>query len=79
MRTLYNQKWYTPMDIAKLGLIQSSKGDRSTINGNYNYVLELIKSGQLRAKNYSKGSQRKNWLVPEEEIAKYHMTVTKVG
>lgn len=78
MKTLYNKKWYTPMEVAKLGLIQNSKGDKSTISGNYNFVLELIKSGRLRAKNYSHGRVRNNWLVPEDEIARYHDTVTKI-
>lgn len=78
MRTIYNKKWYTPMEIAKLGLIQNSRGDKGTISGHYDYVLELIKAGKIRAKNYSRGSQRKNWLVPEDEIVRYHDTVTKV-
>lgn len=78
MKTVYGKKWYTPMDIAKLGLIVNSKGNKSTISGNYNFVLGLIKAGRLRAKNYSTGSQRQNWLVPEDEIARYHDTVTRV-
>lgn len=79
MRTTNNKKWYTPMEIVKLGLIQNSRGGNSTVRGNYNFVLELIKSGRLRAKNYSTGDQRANWLVPEDEIARYHDTVTKVN
>lgn len=78
MRTIYRKTWYTPMEIAKLGLIQNSRGDAGTLSGHYDYVLELIKSGRLRAKNYSKGKQRNNWLVPEDEIARYHDTVTRV-
>jgi hypothetical protein len=78
MKTRYNKKWYTPMDIAKSGLIQNSKGDKSTVSGNYNYVLDLIHSGRLRAKNYSNGKVRQNWLVPEDEITRYHETVTRV-
>lgn len=77
-RVLYEKNWYTPMEIAKLGLIKNSKGDRGTVNSHYNYVLELIKSGRLRAKDYSRGSKRQFWLVPEDEIARYHNTVTKV-
>lgn len=72
MRTLYGQKWFTPMEIAKQGLIVNSKGDNSTINGNYNYVLMLIKTGRLKAKNYSNGKQRANYLIPESEIVRYH-------
>lgn len=78
MRTIYEKKWYTPMEIAKLGLIKNSKGDRGTVNSNYAYVLQLIKTGRLRAKDYSKGKVRQYWLVPEDEIARYHDTVTRV-
>lgn len=77
MKTIYDKKWYTPMEIAKLGLIKNSRGDRSTVSGNYDFVLTLIKSGRLRAKNYANG-KKPYWLVPEDEIARYHDTVTKV-
>lgn len=70
--------WYKPMEIAKLGLIKNSKGDRSTVAGNYNFVLELIRTGHLRAKNYSQSGGKPYWLVPEDEITRYHDTVTKV-
>lgn len=66
------------MEIAKLGLILNSRGTKGTLTGHYDFVLELIKSGRLRAKDYSKGKQRRNYLVPEDEIARYHRTVTKV-
>lgn len=75
MRTRYNKKWYTPMEVAKLGLIQNSKGDQGTLSGHYNYILELIKSGQLKAKDYSHGYQRANWLIGEDEIGRYHEVV----
>ena len=78
MKVAYRKKWYTPMDIAKLGLIQNRMGDRGTVSGHYNYVLELIKSSRLRAKNYSTGKLRPNYLVSEDEIARYHDTVGKV-
>lgn len=78
MKTLHNKKWYTPMEIAKLGLIHNSKGDGGTVLGHYYYILRLVKSGRLRAKNYSDGTQRNNWLVPEEAIQQYHDTITKV-
>lgn len=73
-----SKRWYTPMEIAKLGLIKSSKGDAGSISGHYNFVLELINAGRLRAKNYSKGMKRANWLVPEDEIDRYHDTVTRI-
>ena len=66
------------MEIAKLGLIKNSQGDGSTVSGNYNYILGLIRTGRLRAKNYSIGKKKAYWLVPETEIERYHDTVTKV-
>lgn len=78
MKRTYSKKtWYTPRQIAQLRLIQNSKGERSTEASNYNYVLELIRTGRLRAKNYANG-KRPFWMVPEDEIARYHDTVTKV-
>lgn len=75
MRTLYGQKWYRPMEIAKLGLIKNSVNSES-VNSNYEFILGLIKTGRLRAKNYSKGN-KPFWLVPESEVARYHDTVSK--
>ena len=73
MRILYGKQWYRPREIAELGLILNSRG-----KSDYNFILELIKSGRLRAKNYSTGKVRQYWLVPEDEIERYHDTVTKV-
>lgn len=70
-----NYQWYKPMEIAKLGLINNSRGDKATVSGNYNFILELIKSGKLRAKNYSVGTQRQNWIVREDEIERYNAKV----
>lgn len=78
MQQIENKIWYKPMEIAQMGLIKSSLGDKGAVIGHYNFILELIKSGRLRAKNYSTGSKRPYWLVPEDEIARYHDTVTKV-
>lgn len=72
MKTLYDQIWYTPMEVAKLGLIKNSKGQAGSLSGNYNFILMLIKSGQIEAKNYSTGEHRANWLISEKEISRYH-------
>lgn len=72
MRTLYGQTWYRPREIADYGLILNSRGRKD-----YYFVLELIKSGRLRAKDYGRGKVP-YWLVPESEIARYHDTVTRV-
>lgn len=69
---IYGKKWYKPREIARLGLIQSSKGDASTLSGSYNFILELIKSGKLKARNYSHSGTRSYWLISEDEIKRYH-------
>lgn len=74
MKQLYNKKWYTPREIARLGLIKNSKGDGGTLSGNYSYVLKLIKSGRLKAKVYSVGKIRPSFLVSESAIEQYHNT-----
>lgn len=76
MREIYAKKWYTPLEIAKLGLIKNSRGEASTVASNYNYILQLIKTGRIRAKNYSSSQKRAFWLVPEDEIVRYHDTVS---
>lgn len=75
MKTIETKNWYTPMEIAKLGLIKNSRGDAGTVSGNYNYVLGLIKSDRLKAKNYSTGKKLAYYLVSEDEIKKYHQVV----
>lgn len=72
MKTIYDKKWYRPSEIAELGLIKNSKG-----KADYYFVLKLIKTKRLRAKNYANG-KKPYWLVPEDEIARYHDTVTKI-
>lgn len=77
MKTLYNKKWYTPREIAKLGMIKNSTGG-DKLNSNHMFILKLIHSGRLRAKNYSSGTKRPFWLVPEDEIERYHKELTNV-
>lgn len=76
MRTIYGKKWYRPREIAQLGLIKNSRGS-DNVASNYNFILNLIKSGQLRAKNYSTGDKLAYWLVPEDEIDKYLKELTE--
>jgi hypothetical protein len=78
MKTIENQLWLKPMDIAKQGLIMGSKGEAGTVYGHYNYVLELIHAGKLNAVNYSQGA-RPFYLVSEQEIARYHQSLNKVN
>lgn len=69
-------RWYKPREIARLGLIKSS-GSGNSEHGNYAYIMKLIKSGELKSKNYCK-TGRSYYLVKEEEIKKYHNSFNKV-
>lgn len=77
MKLILGKKWYRPTEIADKGLIQNSRGDASTPRGNYNFILELIKSGQLKANNYSAGVKA-YYLVCEDEIERYHKEISGV-
>lgn len=70
-KELHSKTWYRPREIARLGLIKNSTGGDNEAS-NYNFILELIKSGQLKAKNYSRGKKMSYYLVSEDEIARYH-------
>lgn len=72
MRAINGVRHYRPMEIAELGLIQNSRGDQGTVAGHYMFILELIKSGQLVAKDYSVGGSKPYWLVSAEEIERYN-------
>lgn len=64
-----HKKWYRPREIAALGVITNSRG-----NPSYDRVLELIKSGELKAKDYSlKSKQGSNpyFLVLGEDLVTY--------
>jgi hypothetical protein len=71
MITIRDKKFYKPREIAKLVLIQNSSGSNNEVS-NYNFILQLIKSGQLVGRNYSTSEKIKYWLVSEEEIDKYN-------
>lgn len=77
MRVIYGQRWYRPREIAQLKLIVNTVGGENE-QSNYNYILNLIRTGRLRAKDYSAGTKMRLWLVPESEIKRYHDSVTKL-
>jgi hypothetical protein len=70
MRTIGQQNWYKPSEIANLGLIKGTLGERGTTRGHYEFVLGLIKSGKLKAKNYAHG-EKAYFLVSQSEIDRY--------
>lgn len=63
-------KWYKPREIARLGLIRNSKNSSSE-DANYLFIIALINSGRLKAKDYSTKSRR-YYLVSEKEIHRYN-------
>jgi hypothetical protein len=65
------KQWYRPREIAKLRLITNSV-DSDKEASNYDFILELIKRGELKARNYSKSDYRPYWLVSAKEIKAYH-------
>lgn len=62
-------KWLRPREIARLGLIKNSKNSDNE-DSNYFFILNLINTGRLKARDYSSKSRR-YWLVSEEEIERY--------
>jgi hypothetical protein len=78
MKILYGKKFYRPREIAEAGLITNSKGNDATVESTYNYVLSLIRSGDLKAKNYSRGKKLSYYLVPEDEIERFNTEAANV-
>lgn len=77
MKEIANKKYYRPREIARLGLIKNSTGGDNEAS-NYIFILNLIKSGKLGAKNYSTGTKLNYWLVPESEVERYHKELSEV-
>lgn len=65
------KEWYRPREIARLRLITNSL-DSDKESANYDFILEEIKRGNLKARNYSKSEYRPYWLVSAKEIQAYH-------
>lgn len=72
MKILYGKKFYRPREIAEQGLITNSKGEAGTTESNYTRILSLIKTGELDARNYSRGKKLNYYLVCEDEIERYN-------
>lgn len=78
MKILYGKVFYRPREIAERGLITNSKGGDASIDSNYAYILQLIRDGQLKAKNYSRGKKLNYYLVPENEIERFNVEQASV-
>lgn len=68
---VFDKEWYRPREIARLRLITNSL-DSDKESANYDFILEEIKRGNLKARNYSKSEYRPYWLVSAKEIRAYH-------
>lgn len=71
MIVLNDIKYFTPKEIADTQMIVNRKG-----NGDYGFVLRLIKQGKLQSQTYNLESKIPYYLVPESEIEKYNNRFT---
>lgn len=67
---MYMSKFLRPSDIAKKGLIKNSLNSTSWLQ-NYQFILNEIAAGNLKARTYGKGTKRKSYLVSEDEVKRY--------
>lgn len=66
----FDKEWYRPREIAQKRFITNSL-DSDKESANYDFILEEIKRGELKARNYSKSAYRPYWLVSAKEIERY--------
>lgn len=64
------KNWYRPKEIAKLGLITNTLNSDKVLS-NYDWILDEIKRGNLKAKNYGKNPKYPYYLVSAAEIKRY--------
>lgn len=70
---MYEKEYYRPHEIAQLGLITNSTGG-DNVASNYKHILQLIKTGNLKARNYGLGS-RPYYMVKASEIERYRQEI----
>lgn len=82
MKILYGKVYYRPREIAERGLITNSKGEAGTVESNYTYILDLIRTGDLKAINVARGRRSTNknphYMVPEDEIERFNKEMAEV-
>lgn len=64
------KKHYRPKEIAQLRLITNTL-ESDKVLSNYDFILDEIKRGNLKAKNYGKNPKFPYYLVSREEIERY--------
>lgn len=72
----FDKEWYRPREIAQRRFITNSL-DSDKESANYDFILEEIKRGNLKARNYSKSEYRPYWLVSAKEIKAYHERISQ--
>lgn len=65
-------KFYKPREIADEGLILNSKG-----NKDYRFVLRLIESGRLEARQWNDSKKLPYYVVSQKEIKRFNSSVIK--
>lgn len=70
MAIKFEKNWYRPKEIAEAGWITNSVNSDKVLS-NYDWILEEIKRGNLKAKNYGKNPDYPYYLVHKSEIEKY--------
>lgn len=66
----FEKEFYRPREIAQNRWITNSLSSEKE-SSNYDFILELIKRGKLKATNYSKSEYRPYWVVSAKEIERY--------
>ena len=66
----FEKEFYRPREIAQNRWITNSLSSEKE-SSNYDFILELIKRGLLKAINYSKSAYRPYWVVAAKEIERY--------
>jgi hypothetical protein len=66
MRIVSGKEYYSPKEIAQMGLITNSKG-----KPDYGFVLRLVKRGELEAVVFNELSNIPYYLISKEAVEKY--------
>ncbi len=77
MKIIRDIKYYRPLEIAEHEFITNSRGGHGKLMSRYGYILALIRSGELKARNYGKKEGRPYWMVSEKEIKRYNDSLVK--
>jgi len=66
----FEKNWYRPKEIAQNGWIKNTLNSDKMLS-NYDWILDEIKRGNLKAKNYGKNPKYPYYLVSAAEIERY--------